>query len=255
MNIIASIWKNVVIQVLDVTIVGYLIYRLLLLFRGTRTIQIFLGVVLLFFITIVSKLLGLSSFHWILNQFWLAGIVILAIIFQQEIRSVLAFIGARPLKKFFVTDNVEFIREAMSAVRELSIHKTGGIIVFERKTGLMNYVESGAILNANVKKDLLLTIFTPKTPLHDGAVIISNTKLLAAGCVLPLSFEKDIPHGATRHRAALGLSEITDSVIVVVSEETGQVALAEGGQLRYDVNADDVEKKLMEMFTEHKKSK
>jgi diadenylate cyclase len=255
MDIITGIWKNVVVHVLDVTIVSYLIYRLLLLFRGTRTIQIFLGIVLLFLVTIASKLLGLSSFHWILNQFWLAGMVIVAIIFQQEIRSVLAFLGARPLKKFFVTDNVEFIHEAIAAVRELAANRVGGIIVFERKTGLMNYVESGTILNANVKKELILNLFTPKAPLHDGAVIISNTKLMAAGCVLPLSLEKDIPHGATRHRAALGLSEITDAVILVISEETGQLAMAETGQLRYNVSVDDAEKKLIDVFEDHKKVK
>jgi len=249
MEFIASLWKNFFVHVLDIAIVSYIIYRLLLLFRGTRTLQIFLGVVLLFVITVVSKILGLRSFHWILNQFWVAGIVLVAIIFQQEIRSVLAFIGTRPLKKFFVTDNVEFIKETFDAIRTLSATKTGGIVVFEQKTGLMNYVESGVVLNSNVKKELLLTIFTPKTPLHDGAVIISNTKLLAAGCILPLSLESNIPHGATRHRAALGLSEITDAIVVVISEETGEVSVAEAGQLRYGVNPDEIEKRLIQNFS------
>jgi len=254
MELLSIVWKSFIVNILDIVIVSYIIYRLLLLFRGTRTIQIFLGIVLLFLITIISKILGLKTFHWILNQFWVAGIVLVAIIFQQEIRSILAFLGTRPLKKFFVTDNVEFIRETFEAIRIMSSSKIGGIIVFEQKTGLMNYVESGIVLNSNVKKDLLLTIFTPKTPLHDGAVIISNTKLLAAGCILPLSLETNIPHGATRHRAALGLSEITDAIVLVVSEETGEVSVAEQGQLHYGVNPDEIEKRLIQNFTEQKKS-
>ncbi len=249
MDILVDVWKNFLVHVLDIAIISYIIFRLLLLFRGTRTIQIFLGIILIFFLTIVSKLLGLKTFNWILNQFWLAGIILAAIIFQQEIRSVLAFLGTQPIGKFFMADNVEFLKETFDAIRELSKTKTGAIIVFERKTGLKNYIDAGTVLNANVKKELILSIFVDKSPLHDGAVIVSNTKLLSAGCILPLSIEKEIPHGATRHRAALGLSEISDAVIIVVSEETGEVSLARRGQLHYNINIDETEKHMLKMFT------
>ncbi len=254
MNILIDIWRNFIVHLLDIAIISYLIYRLLLLFRGTRTIQIFLGVVLIFLVTIVSKLLGLKTVHWILSQFWVAGIVFIAIIFQQEIRSVLAFFGAQPLLKFFMVSKTEFISKIFDAVKDLSASKTGALIVFEKKMGLMNYVESGKILNAHTEKDLLLSIFSKGSPLHDGAVIIRNTRILSAGSILPLSIEKNIPHGATRHRAALGLSEITDAIIIVVSEETGEVSIARDGRLHYNVNIDEEEKRLIKIFSENKKS-
>lgn len=252
MAFLSVLWSNFLVHVLDIAIVGYLIYRLLLLFKGTRTVQIFLGILLLFFLTLVSKLLGFRTFNWILNQFWLTGIVLIAIIFQPEIRSVLAYLGRHPTGRFFITDNIEFIKETFKAIREMSKNKIGGIIVFEQKTGLMNYVESGTVLNADVKKELLLSIFHPKSLLHDGAVIIRNTKLLAAGCILPLSLETVIPRGATRHRAALGLSEISDAIILVISEESGEISLAKEGRLHYNVDIDKTENELIKVFSQQR---
>jgi diadenylate cyclase len=213
-------------------------YRLILIIKGTRAIQIVIGILFILGLTIVARdVLHLKALSWLLENFWLAAVIIFAVIFQTEIRNVLAQIGSQrwcsksKVKDFYVTEIVE-------AVENLSKSVMGGLIALENEVGLKNFIETGITLNANISKELLLSIFKNKAaPLHDGAVVIFNGKIMAAGCLLPLSHETSVKLFGTRHRAALGLSEVTDALVIVVSEETGKISVAYNGKLHGNISA------------------
>lgn len=238
MEMMSNIYSAYVVNVLDIVILSYVFYRIILIIKGTRAIQIILGILFLLGLTIVSRdVLHLRAVTWVLENFWLAAVIIFAVVFQIEIRNVLAQIGSHiwgngaDMKDTYINDIV-------GAVEDLSASMTGGLIAIENEVGLKNFTETGIMLNANISKELILSIFKNKSaPLHDGAIIIFNDKISAAGCLLPLSHNTDVKIFGTRHRAALGLSEITDAVIVVVSEETGQISVAYKGVLRGNVSA------------------
>jgi len=233
----------------DVLVVYYIIYRLILLIQGTRAMHVVWGLLILSLITSITKGLHLTASAWLLQQFWLAGIFLLMIIFQPEIRSVLADLGSRPLGRILVSNEFEFIKELMDAVRECVRTRTGVLAVLEQETGLRDIVETGVSLNAEVSKEIILSVFNTKGPLHDGAVVIAKNRLVAAGCILPLTQQSDLSKIlGTRHRAAVGISEVCDALVVVVSEETGTVSLARGGKIQRPIDPNDLEKQLYDLY-------
>ncbi len=236
-------------NILDIFVVYYIVYHLILLVKGTRAMQVLWGIFILAIITAIAKLLNLSATMWIMQQFWLAGIFLLIVVFRPEIRSALANIGANPLGRILVPQEYKFIKEMVSALKVASHERRGMIIVLEQDMGLKDIMDTGIMVNGEVSQELLLTIFFDKTLLHDGAVIISDNRLVAAGCILPLTEQKDLSTVlGMRHRAALGLSEICDSIIVVVSEETGQIALARNGKLQQAVDIEKLENMLYTLY-------
>jgi len=223
------LWQSVHYKDLaDIIIVAILIYQFILIVQGTRAVQMAVGVALLGVLFAVALYLKLYSLHWILNHFFDSFFIIVIIIFQDQIRTALASFGGT--KKFFG----EFgknqaggeIDEVIEACGALSREKTGALIVFEKNNGLSNYAETGTLLDSEIHSDLIYTIFQNISPLHDGAIIISRDKMKAAGCFLPLSKNVELDrHLGTRHRAGLGLSQVTDAVVIAVSEESGKITL------------------------------
>jgi diadenylate cyclase len=218
-------------DLLDVLIVAYVIYRVALLIRGTRTMQMVLGMVIVGGAFVMSQVLGLFTLNWLLNNFLSSLFVILVVIFQADIRRALTRVGARS----FFGRNVAAVTaadEIATAVAWLSARKTGALIVIEQDDGLAEFVESGRFIDAKVSPELLETIFMTGSPLHDGAVIVNGDTVLAAACLLPLSQNPSVSLSlGTRHRAAIGMSEDSDAVVLVVSEEDGSISLARGGIL------------------------
>ncbi|MBI4655715.1 MAG: TIGR00159 family protein [Elusimicrobia bacterium] len=234
---------------LDIFIVYYIVYRLILLLQGTRAMQVMWGVSILVVITSIAGILKLAATFWLLKQFWLAGIFLLIVVFQPEIRFALANIGSNPLGRILMPQEYKFISELISAVKYGSENRMGMIVVLEQDMGLRDIVETGVRINGEVSKEMLLTIFHNKTILHDGAVVISNNRIVAAGCVLPLTEQKELSKIlGMRHRAALGLSEICDAIILTVSEETGMVSVSRNGKLQQSVNSDELEHMLYQLY-------
>lgn len=231
MELVAHIWNVYISNILDILILAYIFYRILLVIKGTRTIQIVIGLIVLVAITIIARdVLHLKTLSWIMGKFWLAAVVILAVVFQSEIRYALAKIGS---KLFSIRTKIKsnFISEIVEAATEMSRIRMGALIVLEKDMGLKNYAETGIKLDAKVTHELLLSIFNTKAPIHDGAVIIKDEKIEAAGCVLPISTEIEVKHLGTRHRAGIGLSALTDAIVIVVSEETGNISICVDGKI------------------------
>ncbi len=244
------LWLNLLRHAFDVFLVAYVFYRLMLLVRGTRSVQILQGILFLALATfVVNDLVRLPMTQWLLQKFWMAGIIILAVVFQPEIRAALAQLGSQPFSRWLLPGRFEFVNEILVALKECADKRLGALVVLEQETGLKNYIETGTRINGEVSSELILSLLHPRSPLHDGAIIISGTQLTAAGCVLPLS---DDPHFAkilgTRHRAAVGLSECSDAVILVVSEETGVISIEREGRLQRDVPIDALKDQMMDFF-------
>jgi diadenylate cyclase len=243
-------WATSIKDIADILIVSYLIYRMILLVRGTRAVQLLRGIFLLVITWALSTWLNLYTLKWLMNQVFTFGVVTVLIIFQPELRRALEQLGRG---KLFTRSSPEeqdvsqTINEVMKAVNYLSPRKIGALIVFERDTGLKDYIESGIKMGARISSELLINVFIPNTPLHDGAVIVQGSQIMAAGCYLPLSENPFISKElGTRHRAAIGVSEMGDACSVIVSEETGQVSLAINGQIVRDVNEESLISKLFE---------
>ncbi len=222
-------WRDAV----EVALVAWVLYRLLLLIRGTRAIQILLGILVLGAAYVAAWVLRLTTITFLLELVFTYGAFVVLIVFQPELRAALAHLGqSRVTRLFRSLEAGEVVDELTDAVERLSRSSTGAIIVVERDVPLGEYVETGTELNAKVSGDLLATIFTPYSPLHDGAVVVRGDTIVGAGCILPLSQARVEDRSlGTRHRAALGLSEETDALVVVVSEETGTISLATQGRL------------------------
>ena len=250
MELIKQLWFGYLSNIFDVLVVAYILYRLMLLVKGTRAVQIILGIVTLIVITFLAReILYLRTLTWILDKFWLAAVVILAVAFQPEIRSALAQLGSHRWGRILVPAELGFVDEIIKALTRCKNQKTGALLVIEQETGLRSYIETGTVLNAQITWELILAVFNTRSPLHDGAIIIENARLTAAGCVLPLSHEQGIAKIlGTRHRAAVGLSEISDALIIVVSEETGEVSIAFEGRLETGIEPEDLKKKLMAIY-------
>ena len=237
--------------ILDIAIVIFLVYLFFKTVKGSRAWQLIKGIVLFIIITWVSGLLNLKILNWILTGIMNLGVIAIIVIFQPELRRGLEQLGTNKFTKFFGIDKdistktKEDIYKVVIAATELSKSKTGALIVLERDIKIQDIIAGGIPLNADVSPQLLVNIFEPKTPLHDGAVVISGNKIAAAACVLPLADDKDIAKElGTRHRAAIGISKESDSIVVVVSEETGKISVAKDGTLIADVR-EDVLKKIL----------
>ena len=237
--------------IIDAVIVIFLLYYTIKMLRGSRAWQLIKGIALLVVITILSGALNLKLLNSILSGIMNWGVLAILIIFQPELRRGLEQLGTNKLTKFFgidsdiATKTKEDIYKIVIAASELAKSKTGALIVIERDIEIKDIIQNGVVMNAEVSPQLLVNIFEPKTPLHDGAVIISENRIAAAACVLPLADDKDIAKElGTRHRAAIGISKESDSIVVVVSEETGKISVAKDGTLIADVR-EDVLKKIL----------
>ena len=222
---------------IDVLVVALGVYWLLLLIRGTRAVQMLVGLLLLIAASTASQLFELATLSWILDHFLGSAVLIVIVLFQHDIRRALARVG----RGFFpaVADRQEsqMLEEVVRAASILAQKRVGALMVLVRETGLEGQIETGPALDAIVSKEILTAIFLPYSPLHDGAVVIENGRVAHASCVLPLSLRQDLPEGlGTRHRAALGVTEETDVVVVVVSEESGMISLVAGGEMTRDLD-------------------
>ena len=238
------------VSLIDVFIVSALIYQVLLLIRGTRAVQMALGLAFLAIFFYISRWLHLGTVQWILTNilpYFVFGIIVL---FAAEIRRALASIGKNPLIRRFSQDPLkESYDEIVLAATTLASQRIGGLIVIERDIGLKNYIESGVAIDAALSYDLLVTIFSPGAPLHDGAVIIRKDRITAAACFLPLTVNPKLSKElGTRHRAAIGVTEESDAVVIVVSEETGIISMVLSGKIERSLDGDSLKKSLAAIF-------
>jgi len=216
---------------LDILIVAFVVYQLISIIRGTRSVQMLLGIIVLTAVYFMASILDLATLMWLLRTFLSSLFLIIIIVFQQDIRRALTQVGKSPFQKTAGTMERD-LEEVISAVFYLSKRRIGALIILERDTGLGDYVELGFDLDATLSKELLISVFMPVSPLHDGGVIINKGRIQTAGSILPLSQNPYISKRfGTRHRAAIGLSEDTDAIILVVSEETQNVSLVQHGAL------------------------
>ena len=249
--------------ILDIAIVLFLAYSIIKITKYSRAWQLLKGIALLIVAQWLSKILNLNILNYILSAFMNWGVILLIIIFQPEIRRALEQLGTNKLTRFFgmddkdiATKTKEDIYKIVIAASELSKAKTGGLIVIERDIKIKDIVSTGIIVDSEVSPQLLVNIFVPKTPLHDGAVVISNNRIAAAACMLPLASNTDIAKElGTRHRAAIGISRESDSIAIVVSEETGKISVAKDGTLIADVREDALKKILINSIVTKRFSK
>lgn len=253
-------WLDALLMALDLSIVYYVIYRLLLLVKGTKAVQMIFGLIFIiaFFVVSQDQYLNLSATHWFIERFITNFIIIVVIIFQDDLRRALAQFGRTSLFSPMATyEETQILEEVIKASVMLSSRKIGGLIAIEREADLTHYTEEGIQVGANVSKDLLFSIFVPEhqNPLHDGAAVIQKGKVTAAGCVLPLTTSPEVEKSlGTRHRAAIGLSEDTDAAIVIISEETGDISLAHQGELQQDLDANELRDLLQQIFSNRRQS-
>lgn len=237
-------------DLLEILIIAFVIYKLMQFTSNTRSSQVLKGVGVLLLIFIVSNILNLMTIKYLLNSFLVSGIVVVVVLFQPEIRRALERIGRFRLNiAQRSTPSFEIVNQISLAVENMSRRKIGALIVLERNTKLGDYVHTGTIIDAEITDALIENIFEPKTPLHDGAMIIRDERIYAAACVLPLFDDPNIARElGTRHRASLGISTVSDSITIVVSEETGTISYAYDGKLTRHVDHDTLEELLNEHF-------
>lgn len=261
-NISSLLWSVIssptIVDILDVIIVAFLLYKLLSLTRDTRASQVLKGLGVLFVVYWLSDWLGFKALNWILNLVVNSGAVVIVVLFQSEIRKVLEQLGRASSTRLDRIRSGENRRtrdsiagELVTALLNLSRRRVGALIVIEQQTGLNDVIESGTHIDAEISAPLIENIFEPNTPLHDGAVIIRGTRVEAAACILTLSEDTGISRElGTRHRAALGISETTDSVTLIVSEESGIISMARGGRLTRHLDARSLMKTLEEIYSD-----
>lgn len=236
----------------DILLVTYVIYKLIMLIRGTRAVQLLKGIMVIVITWLLSKYFQLTTLHWLMSQAFTFGVLAVVIIFQPELRRALEQLGrGRLFTRTSSTHDEDsitrLVQEVCKSVTYMAKRRIGALIVIERETGLNDYVETGIAINGKVSSELLINIFIPNTPLHDGAVIMRKDVILAAACYLPLSENNSISKElGTRHRAAIGVSEVSDGVSIIVSEETGQVSFAANGAMKRNLT----EAQLAELLTE-----
>ncbi len=249
MNFFFNLWESYLVHVVDVLIVAYIFYRLILLIKDTRAFQVALGIILLFLITILSRdIIHLRTLAWLLETFWMAGVVVLIVVFQPELRTALARLGS-PHFGHSSSGETNFIKELIAALKDFSEQRIGALIVLEQETGLREFIDTGTKINGEVTRELLLSIFYPRSILHDGAVIINRGQVLAGGCILPVSDDPEIARVlGMRHRAALGVSEISDALAIVVSEESGLISLTRKGKLTRGITLEELANKLFGLY-------
>jgi uncharacterized protein (TIGR00159 family) len=235
---------------LDVLVVGLVLYWLLLLIKGTRAVQILVGLVALLAMRLMAELFGLATLSWILETFMQSAVLIIIVLFQADIRRALARVGRGVFPRIAERQESQILEEIVRGAQALAQRRVGALIVLERETQLEDLIQVGTALDAAVTMDLLVSIFLPYSPLHDGAAVIQSGRVAFAGCILPLTLRTDVPEGlGTRHRAALGITEETDAVVIVVSEETASISLAMGGEMVRDLDGPKLRVALRDAFS------
>ncbi|RLE17820.1 MAG: TIGR00159 family protein [Acidobacteria bacterium] len=224
-----------IIDIIDIVVISFVIYKLLVLIRGTRAVQMLIGIISLLLISYVSGIMGLITVKTMVDYTIAFLPVAIIVLFQNEIRKILARMGTNPILQFNTPTRGEAgIEQIVKAAEILSHERKGALIILQQIQGLGHHIETGIRMDARISYDLLINIFEPKTPLHDGAVIIIEDRIAAAGCLLPLSGNPNLPpHFGTRHRAGVGITEETDCVSVIVSEETGKISFAKNGMIMH----------------------
>lgn len=239
-------WQDIV----DILLVTIIVYRVLLLIRGTRAVQMLTGFGIILIFYYISDKLRFHTLHTVLVEFFNNLFLILIIVFQDEMRKALTQVGRNP---FFSTTNiieeVAIIEDICHSASALAKQRIGALIVLERETGLKNYIEAGTLIDSKVSTDLILSIFHPTSPIHDGALIIRGSRITSAGCLLPISRDPNVHRElGTRHRAAIGVTQETDAVVVVVSEERGEISLVYHGSLIRDLDTSGLREQLLELL-------
>lgn len=235
-------WRNF-INLIDILVIWFLIYELMVLVRGTRAVQLFKGIIIIIVVKLISWYIGLTTVSWVMDQIINWGVIAMVVIFQPEIRRGLEHLGRGTMFTRTKTENEEeeaLITQLDLAIQYMSKRRIGALIAIEMDTGLEEYIETGIPLDAEVTGALLINTFIPNTPLHDGAVIIKGGRIAVAAAYLPLSDSKLIPKElGTRHRAAVGISEVTDALTIVISEETGGVSITKDNELIRDMTQEN----------------
>lgn len=240
------------VDLIEIGLVAFLLYRLFVLMRGTIAVSIFLGLMAIYLVQVAVTALDMTILQALFSSLSEVAVLTVIILFQPEIRRVLLLLGQNPLLRRFVTSpqQEELITEVIEAVDYMSRKHIGALIVFERSAGLRNYIETGEMIQARVSRDLFVSIFYGQNPLHDGAVIVANRRIEAARCILPVSTSMRLsPHLGLRHRAAVGLTEQTDAFVVVVSEETGHISVSERGELITNLTINELRTHLTQALT------
>ncbi|MDY2520824.1 diadenylate cyclase CdaA [Weissella cibaria] len=246
-NIEALVKSVSIVRIIDVVIVWWLLYRLMMLIRGTKAVTLLRGVGIVIVVKVVSWYIGLTTISWLTDQIINWGVIALVVVFQPEIRRGLEHLGRSALfkQRQAYQDETKLINELDGAIQYMSKRHIGALISIEMETGLEEYIETGIKIDAEVTSQLLINTFIPNTPLHDGAVIIKDARLAAAAAYLPLSDNPTIPKElGTRHRASVGISEVTDALTIVVSEETGAVSITRNAELMQSLSREDYRKYL-----------
>lgn len=238
-------WQDVI----DILLVSVIIYRVILFIKGTRAVQMLAGIIVLLILYFGARELELMTLYWLLGTFLSSIFLVIIIVFQRDIRRALTQVGQTPFTKTS-GESGESIKEVIQATKHLAEQRIGSLIVLERETGLQDYTESSHTIDAKLSMELLVSLFSPISPLHDGGVIISGDRILSACCVLPLTKNPYISKKlGTRHRAAIGISEETDAVVIVVSEETRQISLVLHGGITSDLDISSLQNRLEAIFT------
>ncbi|MBO1004042.1 diadenylate cyclase CdaA [Pseudogracilibacillus auburnensis] len=246
---------NIIRIGVDITIVWYVLYKLIMIIRGTKAIQLLKGIVVVIIVWLLSILFDLQTIQWITNQAILWGFLVIIILFQPELRRALEQLGRGSIFSRGTKSEEEVIDQIIKSIVTSSLYmakrRIGALITIELDTGVGEYAETGIPINGELTNQLLTNIFTPNTPLHDGAVILKDSKIVAAACYLPLSESASISRDlGTRHRAALGISEVTDALTIVVSEETGAISCSKNGELFRDLDEEKLHDILMRNLTQ-----
>lgn len=243
-----------IFDILDIGIITVVVYNVLLLMKGTRALPMLVGIMLLVFISIAAKYLGLKATSWLLNNFTGYLFIIIVVLFQQEIRRALAFIGETKVFGSSAKAKSVILDEIVKAATILANRQIGALIVLQRDTDLVHFLDdTGSKLDCEISREILISIFIPYSPLHDGAVIISNGRISTAGSILPLTRKTDLGKNyGTRHRAAVGVTEETDALAIAVSEEKGSITVAQNGQLSEELDADQLREVLDDIFGKKK---
>lgn len=241
-------------DLLDIVLVAFIIYRIILLIKGTRAVQMLLGLAVILLVYFVSRFFGLYTLHWLLDNFLASIILVIIVIFQSDIRRALLHVGRNP---FFADDSYceadEIINEITKACVSMANRKIGALIVLERETGLNDFLDVGVELDAKVTSELLISIFLTTSPIHDGAVMIQKGRISRAGCFLPLAHNPEISKRlGTRHRAAIGLTELVDAAVIVVSEETGRISVTVAGKMTRELDSSALRKVLKRLLETHR---
>ena len=242
--------KVTLFDVLDIFVISFLLYKLYFFMKGSRAVQMFIGLIFILSLSIVVQMLNMSGMIWIFESLQTIWLVAFVVLFQPELRRMLTHLGQTRLMRLFIKVNPnQSINEVVIACMELTKRRYGALIVLPRDTGIKTIISTGLKIQADVSSGLIVSIFNPRSPLHDGAVIIQNDIIEAAKCILPLSQNPNVdPDFGMRHRAALGLSEESDAVCIIVSEESGAISIATGGKIQKNLDYENLRATLNKIF-------